>query len=570
VLRSMDVSFKDVGAAVEGIFNVVKDKIDQTRGSELERKVKEATSSENWAASRTIKDEIAKATYDYSGYKEVMETLWKRMAEPSKNWQTIFKSLDLLEFLLKNGSDRVISEARDRQYQIRTLKDFHVTDASGKERGNGIREKSRQLCDLLNDDSSLQEEREKAAKLRDKWTSVSSQDTSRGRHGSGGFGSSAKGYDYPAVSEFRSDRKESAEKGEFKSPVKEKKSKKGTKKSKKKGSDSEEVSDVGTPTPVSTEKTKKKKKKATESSEEDAPAEVSGGETEEEKSKPKSKKKEKKPKSKVSKGDLALEPPPFDAAFEAAFKESQPSASAPAVPQYAPVATAAAPDLTDLFSSSLDFSAPLSQASAPVHDSGWGGFVSAATPVDFGFSGRPVTSPTQTQISSPGTFGAFTAAPPAAPVDPIFGQFAAAPSASSKPDDALFGDFVSASAKKTSVAPTSKSATSSKPVAEGKSSDPWASLVDLSSLSSKKETNPSLPDLGTSSSRPIGMASMPSTAPGGWYGMPSAPGGMPGAPGSMPGGMPGAPGSGYPQYPGWYPGYPQYPPGSYGGPGRGY
>ena len=47
------------------LVNKARDKLEQYRGSDLEKKVKEATSSENWGVSSTIKDEIARATYDY-------------------------------------------------------------------------------------------------------------------------------------------------------------------------------------------------------------------------------------------------------------------------------------------------------------------------------------------------------------------------------------------------------------------------------------------------------------------------------------------------------------------------
>jgi hypothetical protein len=84
-------------------FNKVKDKIDAQRGTELEKKVKEATSLDNWGASSTLKEEISKATYDYEGYREVMKVLWMRMSESGKNWKVVFKSLELLDYMLRNG-----------------------------------------------------------------------------------------------------------------------------------------------------------------------------------------------------------------------------------------------------------------------------------------------------------------------------------------------------------------------------------------------------------------------------------------------------------------------------------
>jgi len=46
------------------------------------------------------------------------------MGESGKNWKMVFKSLDLLEYLLKRGSERVIAEAQGRQYQVVFIENF--------------------------------------------------------------------------------------------------------------------------------------------------------------------------------------------------------------------------------------------------------------------------------------------------------------------------------------------------------------------------------------------------------------------------------------------------------------
>jgi epsin len=53
-----------------------------------------------------------------------MNIIWKRMGESGKNWKMVFKSLDLLEYLLKRGSERVIAEAQGRQYQVVFIENF--------------------------------------------------------------------------------------------------------------------------------------------------------------------------------------------------------------------------------------------------------------------------------------------------------------------------------------------------------------------------------------------------------------------------------------------------------------
>jgi len=46
------------------ILNSLVNKVDSFRGTDLEKKVKEATSEENWGASSGLKAEIARATFD--------------------------------------------------------------------------------------------------------------------------------------------------------------------------------------------------------------------------------------------------------------------------------------------------------------------------------------------------------------------------------------------------------------------------------------------------------------------------------------------------------------------------
>lgn len=106
----------------------------------------------------------------------------------------MFKALDLLDYLLKRGSERVVSEARERQYQIRTLRDFHFSDLNGQDRGSGIREKSRSICEMLNSDEMLQHERKTAKALQGKFIGMGAYGATRGITGSG-YGASGGFYD---------------------------------------------------------------------------------------------------------------------------------------------------------------------------------------------------------------------------------------------------------------------------------------------------------------------------------------------------------------------------------------
>ena len=58
-----------------------------------------------------------------------MPLLWQRIGQKNtSNWRIVFKGLDLLMFLLKNGHHRIIEETRDHMMIVRPLQDFRFTD----------------------------------------------------------------------------------------------------------------------------------------------------------------------------------------------------------------------------------------------------------------------------------------------------------------------------------------------------------------------------------------------------------------------------------------------------------
>ncbi len=129
--------------------------------------MKEATSNENWGTSGSIKNEIADATSDYQSFREVMGVIWKRISESDSNWRIVFKSLDLLNFLLRFGASRVVEECKDHMVSIRPLLNFHYFDPeNGTDRGRGIRELAKQTIELINDPRRLEEMRRDARKQR--------------------------------------------------------------------------------------------------------------------------------------------------------------------------------------------------------------------------------------------------------------------------------------------------------------------------------------------------------------------------------------------------------------------
>nr|KAF6494713.1 ENTH domain containing 1 [Rousettus aegyptiacus] len=132
-----------------------------------------------------------------------MNMLWQRLNDHGKNWRHVYKSLTLMDYLIKNGSKKVIQHCREGFCNLQTLKDFQHVDEAGKDQGWSlyllfplpgvcfsrhlhyfltpygsllrkvilltsyhIREKSKQVITLLMDEQLLHKEREVACRTR--------------------------------------------------------------------------------------------------------------------------------------------------------------------------------------------------------------------------------------------------------------------------------------------------------------------------------------------------------------------------------------------------------------------
>ncbi|RYG59930.1 hypothetical protein EON64_19735, partial [archaeon] len=94
-----------------------------------------------------------------------------------------------MDFLIKNGAERFIENCRDKLYKIRSLQDYNFYEAN-VDKGQGIREKAKQLVELLNSNEMIRTEREKARALRNKFVGIDSRNATGGYAGGGSLGSS--------------------------------------------------------------------------------------------------------------------------------------------------------------------------------------------------------------------------------------------------------------------------------------------------------------------------------------------------------------------------------------------
>ena len=65
-----------------------------------------------------------------------MPTIFRRfMEKEARDWRQIYKALQLLEYIVKHGSERVVDEARSHLSTIKILRNFHYIDEKGKDQG---------------------------------------------------------------------------------------------------------------------------------------------------------------------------------------------------------------------------------------------------------------------------------------------------------------------------------------------------------------------------------------------------------------------------------------------------
>ncbi|PYH66417.1 ENTH domain-containing protein [Aspergillus vadensis CBS 113365] len=178
-----NLTLYDLKAGVRKVQNAVMNY------TEMEAKVREATNNEPWGASNTLMHEIASGTHSYQLLNEIMPMIYKRFTDKtSEEWRQIYKALQLLEFLVKNGSERVVDDARSHMSLIRMLRQFHYIDQNGKDQGINVRNRSSELVKLLGDVDLIRSERKKARANRNKFGGFEG-----GSHIGGGMSSSSSG-----------------------------------------------------------------------------------------------------------------------------------------------------------------------------------------------------------------------------------------------------------------------------------------------------------------------------------------------------------------------------------------
>lgn len=81
-----------------------------------------------------------------------------------------------MDYCLHQGSENVVIYFRDNIYVVKTLKEFQYVDEDGKDQGANVRQKAKDITNLLQDESRLRQERRARAHMRDRMIRGTSDD----------------------------------------------------------------------------------------------------------------------------------------------------------------------------------------------------------------------------------------------------------------------------------------------------------------------------------------------------------------------------------------------------------
>lgn len=130
--------------------------------SDLEMKTLEATNTDPWGPHGTAMYEIASACINHEAFGQVFSILKKRMALQGELWRQVYKSLLVIEYMIKHCPRFVVEHIKDEASLLRRLKYFQYKSPDGRDQGINVRTRAENLLKLLVDGEALNDERQKA------------------------------------------------------------------------------------------------------------------------------------------------------------------------------------------------------------------------------------------------------------------------------------------------------------------------------------------------------------------------------------------------------------------------
>ncbi|CAM9352176.1 unnamed protein product, partial [Chrysoparadoxa australica] len=114
--------------------------------------------------------------YHFERYAKVDFLLWKTITSQARNWRSIYKGLILLQHLLINGAERIITDTIEHISELQHLADFAYFEGA-MDRGNGVREKAISIMTLLENRPELERQRKEALDHFNHYGGVGAQST---------------------------------------------------------------------------------------------------------------------------------------------------------------------------------------------------------------------------------------------------------------------------------------------------------------------------------------------------------------------------------------------------------
>jgi epsin len=93
--------------------------------------------------------------------------LQKLQSKPNE-WRRVLKTLNCIEFVIKNGSPQIVVNFKSEMYKLNSLTSFYFQE-NGKDQGVFIRDKAALVTDLLTTEAKLMHERSEAFEYRKKF-----------------------------------------------------------------------------------------------------------------------------------------------------------------------------------------------------------------------------------------------------------------------------------------------------------------------------------------------------------------------------------------------------------------
>ncbi|GAU94867.1 hypothetical protein RvY_06573-2 [Ramazzottius varieornatus] len=136
---------------------------DNTITDPVQIRVRELTTNEQWGPAASEMAQLAEMSYTKSPV--IVADLFLRTTDT--HWRVVYKSLLVIDYLLKNGSETVVMACMTQLSQLMDLQHAKYVD-NGVEKGQGIRERARKIVVLLTDTPALKAERAKAKRIMER------------------------------------------------------------------------------------------------------------------------------------------------------------------------------------------------------------------------------------------------------------------------------------------------------------------------------------------------------------------------------------------------------------------